>query len=246
VPYQSFDSVADEYDAVRPDYPAQLFDALESAMGQPLLRAEVLDIGAGTGISSRALAGRGAKVVAVDPGFGVLSLLHARSTDRVKAVVADGNALPLRDGLFDLVTYAQSFHWLDPETAASEAVRVLRPGGVIAMWWNMRDPSVQWYVEHERRLFEVTGQPEHPDQRWAADLLRGPPWHARVARVEVPWRRRISLDTFARAMHTKSYVFALGDRAAPIVDAEMAIVSELFPDGWLDECFVTDAVLARP
>ena len=44
---QLFDAVADEYDAYRPDYPAQLFDALESAMGQPLLWSSVCDVGAG-------------------------------------------------------------------------------------------------------------------------------------------------------------------------------------------------------
>ena len=89
---QLFDAVADEYDATRPDYPAQLFDALESAMGQPLLWSDVLDVGAGTGISSRALAGRGATVTAVDPGIGVLKVLASRSTSRVRPVVADGNA----------------------------------------------------------------------------------------------------------------------------------------------------------
>src|SRR5471030_2313973 len=84
---QLFDHVAATYDAHRPDYPGELFDVLESAMGQPLLRAEVLDVGAGTGIATRALAGRGAKVVAVDPGPGVLTLLRARSTSRVRPVV---------------------------------------------------------------------------------------------------------------------------------------------------------------
>ena len=92
---QLFDLVAAEYDAYRPDYPAQLFDALESAIGQPLLRADGLDVGRGTGIATRALAGRGANVVAVDPGQGVLQVLSARSTSRVLPVVGDGNALPL-------------------------------------------------------------------------------------------------------------------------------------------------------
>src|SRR6185503_2952864 len=106
--------VAAAYDAHRPDYPGELFDALESALGQPRLRADVLDVGAGTGIATRALAGRGARVVAVDPGPVVLKLLQSRSTSRVRPVLRDGNALPLRDGSVDLVTYAQSWHWTDP------------------------------------------------------------------------------------------------------------------------------------
>jgi len=126
---QLFDGVAADYDAYRPDYPAQLFDALESAMGQPLLWSHVCDVGAGTGISSRAIAGRGATVTAVDPGLGVIQLLRSRSTSRVLPVVGDGNALPLAAGQFDLVSYAQSFHCTDPDRAVAEAFRVLKPGG---------------------------------------------------------------------------------------------------------------------
>jgi 2-polyprenyl-3-methyl-5-hydroxy-6-metoxy-1,4-benzoquinol methylase len=74
---QLFDAVAADYDAFRPDYPAQLFDALESGMGQPLLWSDVCDVGSGTGIASRALAGRGATVTAVDPGECVIRLLRA-------------------------------------------------------------------------------------------------------------------------------------------------------------------------
>jgi len=242
---QLFDSVAAEYDAYRPDYPAQLFDALESAMGQPLMWSEVCDVGAGTGIATRALAGRGANVTAVDPGIGVLGVLRSRSTSRVRAVVGDGNALPLRDGLFDLVSYAQSFHWTDPSLSVAEALRVLKPGGVLATWWNRHDLSVPWFAEHQERLHVVCEVPPHPDESWVADLLAAPPWSRRVAVVEIPWRRRISLEEFGRALLTVSYVFALGDRAREVVDAELAELADLHPEGVMDEPFTTYAVMAR-
>lgn len=243
---QLFDSVAAEYDATRPDYPAQLFDALESAMGQPLLRADVCDVGAGTGIASRAMAGRGAAVVAVDPGIAVLGVLRSRSTSRVRAVVGDGNALPLRDGLFDLVSYAQSFHWTDPPLAIAEAFRVLRPGGVLATWWNRQDRSVPWVAAHQERLFRACEKPSQSEESWVAALLAGPPWRRRVAQVEVPWSRRVSLADYGRVLHTQSHVFALGEhRAREVVDAELAELSRGYPDGVLDEPFSTYAVMAR-
>lgn len=243
---QLFDAVADEYDATRPDYPAQLFDALESAMGQPLLWSDVLDVGAGTGISSRALAGRGATVTAVDPGIGVLKVLASRSTSRVRPIVADGNALPLRDGQFDLVTYAQSFHWTEPVAATAEAFRVLKPGGVLAAWWNRHDLTVPWFAEHQERLFTAIEKVQHADERWVARMLGDPPWSRRVATVEIPWVRRIALADYARVLHTQSYVFALGEsRARPVIDAEVAELAAVHPDGVLDEPFVTYAVLAR-
>jgi SAM-dependent methyltransferase len=242
---QLFDDVADDYDAFRPDYPAQLFDALESGMGQPLLWSEVCDVGAGTGIASRALAGRGATVTAVDPGEGVIRLLRARSTSRVLPVVGDGNALPLADARFDLVSYAQSFHWTDPDLAIGEAFRVLKPGGVLAAWWNRHDVSVPWFARHQKRLFDACGWAGHDEESWVADLLAGPRWQRHVATVEIPWSRRMSVADFGRNIMTKSYVFGLGDRAVEVVAAELEQLLTEHPEGVVDEPFSTYAVMVR-
>ena len=242
---QLFDGVASDYDAYRPDHPAQLFDALESAMGQPLLWADVCHVGAGTGIASRAIAGRGATVTAVDPGEGVLRVLRDRSTSRVLPVVGDGNALPLADGRYDLVCYAQSFHWTDPDLAIAEAFRVLKPGGVLATWWNRHDLSVAWFARHQQRLFAACGWTGHDDESWVADLLACPRWHRHVATVEIPWSRRMSVVDFGRNIMTKSYVFGLGDRAADVVATEVEQLGREHPDGYVDEPFTTYAVMAR-
>ena len=242
---QSFDGVAAEYDAVRPDYPAQLYDALESAMGQPLLWSRVCDVGAGTGISSRALAGRGATVTAVDPGEGVLRVLRQRSTSRVHPVAGDANALPLADGVFDLVSFAQSFHWTDPDRSLAEAFRVLRPGGLLALWWNRHDLTVPWYARHQERLFRACGWSGYDDESWVADLLAGPPWEKRAATVEIPWSRRLSLADFGRTIATKSYVFSLGEGAEAVVRDEISTLALEHPGGYVDEPFTTYALMCR-
>lgn len=243
---QLFDSVAAAYDAHRPDYPAQLFDALESAMGQPLLWSQVCDVGAGTGIAARALAGRGATVTAVDPGLGVLRVLASRSTSRVRPVVGDGNALPLRDGQFDLVSYAQSFHWTDPALAVGEAFRVLKPGALLATWWNRHDLTVTWFAAHQERVDAFCDREPQVDEAWVAGLLAGEPWSRRVAQVEIPWSRRLPVEDYLAALGTVSYVFALGEeRAAELVDAERAALLEAHPTGVLEEPFLTYAVMAR-
>ncbi len=242
---QLFDAVASEYDVVRPDYPSQLFDTLESAMGQPLLRADVLDVGAGTGIASRALAGRGARVVALDPGIGMLRVLKARSGSRVLPVAGDGNALPFRHALFDLVLFAQSMHWTDINRSAGEALRVSKRGGVVAACRNIPDLSVDWYAEHQRRFFAACGQPMPGKDPTAARVLAQPPYSRSVAMVEIPWSRRISLPDYSRLLHTQSFVFALGSAAARVVDDELRVLRDAFPDGSLEEPLVTHAVLAR-
>ena len=113
-------------------------------------------------------------------------------------VVGDGNALPLADGQYDLVSYAQSFHWTDPERALAEAFRVLKPGALFAAWWNRHDTSVPWFARHQERLFAACDWSGHVDESWLATTLAGPPWDRHVATVEVPWSRRMSVVDFGR------------------------------------------------
>lgn len=245
---QLFDHVAATYDAYRPDYPPQLFDALESALGQPLLRAEVLDVGAGTGIVTRALAGRGSTVVAIDPGPGVLSVLRSRSTARVRPVVADGNALPLCDGFFDLVTYGQSFHWTDPERSVPEAARVLHDRGILAVFWNllMVDGQPWWeaFADECERLCPTYDRRQR-DIEWGAALERSPMFRW-VRRVDIPWVRDVSVDDFVRDYSSHSYVAALAvEDQVRVLDGLRTGLSADFPGGQAHLPYVTRTWVAR-
>ena len=245
---QLFDHVAAAYDAHRPDYPGELFDALESALGQPLLRAEVLDVGAGTGIATRALAGRGANVVAVDPGPGVLSLLRARSTSRVRPVGGDGNALPLRDAMFDLVTYAQSWHWTDPKRSVPEAARVLHDRGVLAVFWNLlMADGFSWWERFAGSCERLCASYDRRtrDTDWGAELESSGEFRW-VRRLEIPWTREISVDAFVGDYSSHSYVADLAptDRAAVLETLRDDLV-EVFPDGQARLPYMTRMWVAR-
>jgi SAM-dependent methyltransferase len=139
-----FGTVADLYDDMRPAYPDELYDAIEAVTGT-LEALAVLDLAAGTGLQSRALARRGAGLVAVDPDIGMLRRLRAKSSV-VPAVVGRGEQVPLRDGTVDLVVCATAWHWLRTAEAVEEVRRVLRPGGHLAVWWanNCWGDGVEW------------------------------------------------------------------------------------------------------
>jgi SAM-dependent methyltransferase len=130
----AFDPVATDYDTYRPQYPRELFDAIAQYAG-PFTGRRVLDLAAGTGIATRALAAQGARVVATDLGPDMLRVLRSRSS-RTPVAQARGEALPFARESFDVVTCATAWHWIDRDRRGAETFRVLRPGGALAVWWS--------------------------------------------------------------------------------------------------------------
>ena len=115
----------------------------------------VLDLGAGTGKFTRSLVARGLDVIAVEPDD-VMRATLADALPSVRTVKGTAEAIPLPDASVDVITAAQAWHWVDQARALPEAARVLRPGGSLALVWNIRDESVPW-VE---RLSEIMGGSE--------------------------------------------------------------------------------------
>ncbi|QSB14239.1 class I SAM-dependent methyltransferase [Natronosporangium hydrolyticum] len=137
----SFGPAAAEYDRLRPRYPEP---ALRWALGDQRLR--VVDLGAGTGILSRALVALGHEVLPVEPDQGMREQLAAVSPE-LTPLAGFAEQIPLPDGSVDAVMAGQAYHWFDPEPTHVEVARVLRPGGVFAPIWNQRDETVPWIGE---------------------------------------------------------------------------------------------------
>jgi SAM-dependent methyltransferase len=143
---RSFGAVADDYRLARPGYPPAAVEwALEHAPGR-----DVLDLAAGTGKLTEAIAAGGARVTAVEPLEGMRRELAAAVPD---AAILDGTAerIPVADGSVDAVQVGQAFHWFDQPRALDEMARVLRPDGVVGLLWNLREDSTAW----ERRLSQI-------------------------------------------------------------------------------------------
>jgi SAM-dependent methyltransferase len=233
----SFNAVAAQYAATRPGYPPQLFDAVEELADRSLSGATVLDVGAGTGIATRLLRDRGARVVAVEPGAGMAAQLRAGAPD-LPLVRASGDALPFAAGAVDFVTYAQAWHWTDPARSVPEAMRVLRPGGALALWWNVADPDCAWTREQGERF--VRRVANHRRQRTAdvsGDLIEelglGLRHHSRH---DLRWSRRISLDDHLAMIGSQSFLAVLDPaESAAVLAEERAELLRIFPDGMLTE-----------
>ena len=156
------------YDSVRPAYPdeavAALVDAARrargadaSVQGGPLRAA---DIGAGTGKMSELLARAGLLVDAVEPSEAMRAQASSIEGVTWHDGVAEQTGLP--NDLYDIVVFAQSWHWVDSERAGLEAARMLRPGGALGIVWNQMDVSIPWV--HRLTRIMRSGDVHRPDK----------------------------------------------------------------------------------
>lgn len=238
------ETTARHYAAARPTYPSELFDTLDNLLGHELAGAGVVDVAAGTGISSRQLAERGARVTAVELSAAMLAELAA-SSPGVHVVQGSGHALPLADDSADLITYAQAWHWMDPARAMPEIRRVLRPGGVLALWWNQTDRSTGWAKEQADRLgAAVPGWVGESglEAAHAAEMDTTSPKHS----FRFEWERTVPIETHLSNLASKSYVVSLGEGTVPFIDEERRILTALFPHGEVTERFSTLLVATLP
>lgn len=137
-----YQTAAATYAAGRPDYPAASETWLREVVGLKAGRV-VLDLGAGTGKFLPYLRRTGARLLAVEPVAAMRGHIERENPD-VTAIAGTATAIPLPDAAVDAVVCAQAFHWFATPEALTEIGRVLTPGGILGLIWNVRDESVPW------------------------------------------------------------------------------------------------------
>ncbi|WP_330323318.1 class I SAM-dependent methyltransferase [Streptomyces anulatus] len=272
-PARSFDTGVERYAAGRPSYPSDVLDLVEHLAGQPFAGARVADIGAGTGTATILLRDRGAEVVAVEFGSGMACAFHRRNPG-MPVVRGDGNRLPLASASFDFITYAQSWNWTDPAASLPEALRVLRPGGALAIWRNDLDESVPWIADQRERLRQFFSQQASSDQSGTLDRRRES-WttvqRSRLRRLlsrrsrrsageqqlpavsgtrfndqHLTWSREVTLKTHLDNLASHSDFLRLGQEATQkYLAREQGELVALRSDGMVEERYVTSVSVAR-
>ncbi|MER7057223.1 MULTISPECIES: class I SAM-dependent methyltransferase [unclassified Streptomyces] len=241
---RSFNAAAAQYAANRPSYPPALFDTIEELTGRPLAGSRVVDVGAGTGIATARLHARGADVIAVEPGAGMATEFR-RTLPGVPMVRGDGNALPLAGHCADLLTYAQAWHWTDPALAVPEALRVLRPGGALALWWNTSALDVPWIAAAAERADRHFGLDISAEQRNLDAHVADPAGRLDLTHRDVRWSRRVPLATHLANLGSHSvFLTDTEERRTAFLAEERRHLLTLFPDGIVEETYDARLLLA--
>jgi SAM-dependent methyltransferase len=210
------------YDDHRPAPPPALLDVLcrLARVDEPAL---VVDLGSGTGLSTRVWSERAERVVGVEPQAAMRELAEARTeVANVEYREGYGFATGLPDGSADIVTCSQSFHWMEPEPTLAEAARILRAGGVFAAYDYdvppVIDPEVdeafKRYLSRRREAGVRMGA-----SRW--------PKHEHLARIEASGRFRTAREivlhgeTEGGADRVAGFARSIGSRIEDVTPAEL-------------------------
>ena len=149
---RSFGAAAEQYDRYRPSPPMELLEWFFD----PETRS-VIDLGAGTGVSTASLVELFDDVTAVEPDDAMRAVLFERIPG-VSAVKGTGESMPLPDSSADALVASTSWHWVDPTLGLKEVSRVLRPGGIFAAFWTGIDPDGEFLALATRALNENSHQ----------------------------------------------------------------------------------------
>jgi SAM-dependent methyltransferase len=150
---ESFGVAAEEYDRHRPRYPRPLIARLVTRSG-----LRVLDVGAGTGIAATQLADAGADVLAVEPDERMARVAAAKGIRVDQATFEEWQPA---GRTFDLVVFAQSFHWVHPQKALQKVAAILGQGGRLALLANRIIPTAPTQQELDKinaDYFDVTAR----------------------------------------------------------------------------------------
>ena len=209
---------AGDYQKARPQYPERLVATIAGWL--PDGPVEVLDVGAGTGIGTRALAGvlgPRASILAIEPSPAMRREAAAATEAALGIAWRDGKAeaLPSSDGAIDLVFSAQALHWFDRPAFYRECGRALKPGGGVAILYNNRD----WRRDPCAAGYEVLLERYSPGYRrdYREFDIRGElgalDWAARTQEDGEVWRRPMGRDAFMAMSRSSSRAQAARDAA---------------------------------
>jgi SAM-dependent methyltransferase len=142
-------------------------------------------------------------------------------------LAGSAEAVPLPDASVDAVVAAPAYHWFDNDEARLEITRVLRPGGVFAPIWNIRDESVEWVAALSRAAKlegdgTISRNYKNPDYRFG-------PLFAPAQRAEFPHSTTHTTETLLTLIRSRSLYLIADEAGRAKMDAGVRAVTRDLP-----------------
>jgi len=214
----TFDSLANHYDRGRIGYSSDIYNTLVGYGLNP--RHAILDIGCGTGLASGPLIDNDFRVTGVDPSEPMLAFAK-RHYPTATWVPGTAEKLPFENASFDSAISAQVFHRLDRNAALAEMQRVLRPGGIAAIWFKslVTGDAVKYVRESVAADFGANpisvqhpGFKEFYGVKWSETSLRVLPWRTSTTLMKFLEYERSRAVVREKIKDVEGYIGALEQR----------------------------------
>ncbi|KAI0035092.1 S-adenosyl-L-methionine-dependent methyltransferase [Vararia minispora EC-137] len=235
------------YDRARPSYRPEALEHIRKAASKqdPV---DIVEIGAGTGIFTRALLAHPAwatsiaSLTAIEPSEGMRAQFARTVTDSrvtVREGTFDSTGAP--DASADIVVIAQAFHWCpDYNAAAEEFARVLRPRGILVLIWNLEDREGAAWVAQLREIYEAreNGTPQFRLGLWRA-VFDTPNYKSSFVDTQeeiFAYTLEGSLEIVTDRVQSKSYITMLEqNEKAKVIEQIREIIERGDGKKWIDE-----------
>ena len=189
------------YEDARPTYP---WTAIEHILGL-VDASHAVEVGAGTGKATTSVAHEGLALTCLEPSPQMAEILQSKHLPGVEVVVSTFEEWEAEPESVDLIYAAQAWHWVDRETGFDKAVSVLRPGGALALIWNIpldrygrhedayRSHAPHLLAERDERI------KRRDDHDWGADIAGA--GFTDTNRLTHHWSEEVTADRY-RALYS--------------------------------------------
>ena len=236
---ETFDEVAQLYDAVRPSYPDALFEAIVE-LAHLSEDACILEIGAGTGKATLPFARRGYVMHCLEPGANLVSVLthNLRAYPKVTIEPVSFEGWSWRENSFDLVISAQAFHWVSKEIGYMKSAQALKETGSIALFWNVPpdsdseldykiDETYKTYAQEVTKSGSLAISPRKSFEERVRDgevSLRESGYFKEVVVKQFPWSQWYDTTQYLDLLNTYSDHRLLNEEARKILFDQIATI----------------------